>query len=370
MTIIDTTPAANIQGWDSIEFWVSNARTTAGFLMSAFGFTCTAFAGPETGCTDRVSYVLEQGEVRIVVTGALKADSPIAEHVRVHGDGVHDVAWLVNDAAAVHDAAVRRGAASIRKPWTLSDEHGVLELAQVATYGETIHTFVNRSDYAGPSLEPRFSTTQVPPTPEGPFVGLTNVDHVVGNVEKGRLEDWVRYYREVLGFDELLHFDDEQISTEYSALMSTVMWNGAEIKLPINEPAAGLKKSQIQEYVESYDGAGVQHIAFATEDIVRAVTALRHRGVRFMEVPDSYYGEARMRMEGVDLPWDDLHALNILVDRDHGGHLLQIFTETITDRPTVFFEIIQREGASGFGEGNFKALFEAIERAQDRRGNL
>ena len=363
-------PASKILGWDSIEFWVGNARSSAGFLMAAFGFTCTAYSGPETGHRDKVSYLLEQGDIRFVVTGALSADSPIAEHVREHGDGVHDLAWLVDDATAVHDAAVNRGAPSIRAPWTETDEFGTLELAQVGTYGETVHTFVNRTNYLGPALEPGFSVEDAPPTPMGPPVGLQAIDHVVGNVEKGRLDDWVHYYNDVLGFDELLHFDDEQISTEYSALMSTVMWDGSRIKLPLNEPADGLKKSQIQEYVESYDGAGVQHMALATDDIVTTVRALRDRGVRFMTVPDTYYDEAKARMAGVELPWDDLAALSILVDCDDEGHLLQIFTETITDRPTVFFEIIQREGARGFGEGNFKALFTAIERDQERRGNL
>jgi 4-hydroxyphenylpyruvate dioxygenase len=290
--------------------------------------------------------------------------------VRKHGDGVHDLAWLADDATAVYDAAIARGARSVRAPWVESDDHGSLELAQIGTYGETVHTFVSRARYRGDVLEPGYGTDNLPPTPIGPPVGLLNIDHVVGNVEKGKLDDWVRFYGEVLGFGQLVHFDDNQIATEYSALMSTVVWDGSKIVMPINEPADGLKKSQIQEYVETYDGPGVQHIALRTDDIVGTVQALRDRGVRFMTVPDTYYDEARARLAEFDLPWPELQRLNILADKDHDGYLLQIFTETITDRPTVFFEIIERRGAKGFGEGNFKALFEAIERDQARRGNL
>jgi 4-hydroxyphenylpyruvate dioxygenase len=290
--------------------------------------------------------------------------------VRKHGDGVHDLAWLVDDATAVYEAAVARGARPVRAPWTEVDENGTLELAQIGTYGETVHTFVSRTRYTGPILEPGYGTDNLPPTPVGAEVGLTRIDHVVGNVEKGKLDDWVRFYAEVLGFGQLVHFDDSQIATEYSALMSTVVWDGSKIVMPINEPADGKKKSQIQEYVDTYDGPGVQHIALRTEDIVATVQALRDRGVRFMTVPETYYDEARERLAGFDLPWDELQRLNILADKDFDGYLLQIFTETITDRPTVFFEIIERRGAKGFGEGNFKALFEAIERDQERRGNL
>ena len=364
-------PARHLRGWDCIEFWVGNARTTAGFLVSAFGFTCTAYAGPESGVRDKVSYVLEQGDIRFVITGALASDSPIAAHVRAHGDGVHDLAWLVDDARATYAAAVERGARSVREPWVEQDADGEMVLAQIGAYGETVHTFVDRSRWTGDRLEPGFHTENLLPTPVGPPVGLVGIDHVVGNVEKGKLDQWVDFYADVMGFSQMTHFDDDQISTEYSALMSTVVWDGTKIVMPINEPADGKKKSQIQEYLETYDGPGVQHLALRTDDIVTTVDALRARGVRFMQVPETYYAEAKARMEGVDgLPWDDLQRLNILVDRDHEGHLLQIFTETVTDRPTVFFEIIQREGARGFGEGNFKALFEAIERDQDRRGNL
>ena len=373
MTDVLETPAnlsQRLHGWDCIEFWVGNARTTAGFLISAFGFRCTGYAGPETGVRDKVSYVLDQGAIRLVITGALHADSPVAAHVRAHGDGVHDLAWRVDDATAAFDAAVAHGAPVVRAPWVDSDDGGALSLATVGTYGETQHTFVDRRDYRGPSLAPGYEVDDLLPDPLGPIVGLTAIDHVVANVERGSLAHWVEFYERVLGFSQLVHFDADQISTEFSALMSTVVWNGARIVLPINEPADGRKKSQIQEYVEAYDGPGVQHIALATDDIVATVDALRARGVRFMKVPQSYYAEARERLTGVDLAWDELERLNILVDRDQDGHLLQIFTETITDRPTVFFEIIQRAGAKGFGEGNFKALFEAIERDQARRGNL
>lgn len=369
-TLSHDLPVTHLRGWDCIEFWVGNARTTAGFLVSAFGFTSTGYAGPETGRRDSVSYVLEQGAIRLVVTGALSADSPITRHVARHGDGVHDLAWLVDDAEQAYAAALTRGARPVREPWTESDDYGTLSLAAVATYGETQHTFVDRSRYAGPSLAPGYVNTRLLPTPSGPPAGLTRVDHAVGNVEKGRLQDWVEFYENVLGFRQLTHFNADQISTQYSALMSTVVWDGHDIVLPINEPADGLRKSQIQEYVEAYDGPGVQHIALATDDIVTTVQALRDRGVRFMTVPSTYYPEARQRMAGVDLPWAELERLHILVDRDEHGHLLQIFTETMTDRPVLFFEIIQRQGATGFGEGNFKALFEAIERDQAARGNL
>jgi 4-hydroxyphenylpyruvate dioxygenase len=338
--------------------------------MSAFGFHCTAYAGPETGVRDKASYVLEQGDIRLVVSGALEATSPIAAHVRAHGDGVHDLAWLVDDAARAFDAAVARGARPVREPWVETDGEGELQLASIATYGDTQHTFVNRSRYRAATLEPGYQAENLPPSPVGPPVGLLAIDHVVGNVEQGRLDDWVRFYQDVMGFSQLVHFADDQIATEYSALMSTVVWDGTKIVMPLNEPADGRRKSQIQEYLETYDGPGVQHIALRTDDIVGAVSSLCQRGVRFMQVPDTYYVEAKQRLAGVDLPWDDLERLQILVDREADGYLLQIFTETITDRPTVFFEIIERRGARGFGEGNFKALFEAIERDQARRGNL
>ena len=368
--VTTNTPATHLRGWDCLELWVGNARAMAGFLMGAFGFHSTAYAGPETGRRDSVSYVLEQGTIRLVVSGGLSADSPITAHVARHGDGVHDLAWRVDDAAQAYRSALGRGARPVRAPWTLSDEHGTLTLASVATYGETQHTFVDRSRYHGPALAPGYWLTEALPSPVGPEVGLIRIDHVVGNVEQGRLESWVKFYEQVMGFSQLTHFDDEQISTEFSALRSTVVWDGHDIVMPLNEPAEGLKKSQIQEYIEAYDGPGVQHIAMATDDIVTTVQALRERGVRFMSVPATYYVDAKQRLADVELPWADLEQLNVLVDRDERGYLLQIFTETVTDRPAVFFEIIQRHGATGFGEGNFKALFEAIERDQARRGNL
>ena len=375
MTTASTAPVAEpprtrLRGWDCFELWVGNARTTAAFFESVLGFTCTAYAGPETGVRDKASYVLEQGAIRIVVTAALAADSPIAAHVRQHGDGVHDLAWSVDDVDAVFRTAVARGAPPLRDPWDEIDDHGTLRLAQDATNGDTDHTFVDRSRYRGPALEPGYTADGVPNTNVGPPVGLTAIDHVVGNVEKGTLGQWVRFYADVMGFEQMQHFDDDQISTEYSALMSTVVWDGSTIVMPINEPADGLRKSQIDEYLEHYDGPGVQHVALRTDDIVATVRALRDRGLRFMTVPDGYYDDARERLSGVDLPWDALKEQSILADRDPAGYLLQIFTETITDRPALFLEIIERRGATGFGEGNFKALFEAIERDQERRGNL
>jgi len=357
-----------IGGIDHVEWWVGNARAFAGLLTSAFGFEEVAYAGPETGRRDRVSHLLQQGRIRFIVTGALGPESPIAEHVRTHGDGVKDICFLVDDAEAAFAAAIARGALPEREPSVDTDELGGIHQAAIRTYGETVHTFLDRSAYAGP-FAPQFGPP-VLPTPAGEPVGLTRFDHIVGNVEIGRLEQWVDYYRDVLGFDLLVHFGDDQISTEYSALMSTVVWNHDKVVLPINEPAEGRRKSQIEEYLDFYRSPGVQHLALHTPDIVHAVSTMRDRGVRFLDVPPEYYDEARERMAGVDLPWGDLAGLGIMVDRDEEGHLLQIFTETICDRPTVFFEIIQREGATGFGAGNFKALFEAIERAQAARGNL
>jgi 4-hydroxyphenylpyruvate dioxygenase len=364
-----TTPASRLRGWDAIELWVGNARAFSGHLMSALGFRVTGYAGPETGVRDRASYVLEQGDIRFVVSASLDPASAMAQHVLTHGDGVHDLAWGVDDADAAFAAAVARGARPVGEPWDERDEHGVVRRARIATYGETVHTFVDRRDYGGPAFGPGYTSEDLPRS-SAPDVGLRAVDHVVGNVEQGRLDEWVRFYADVLGFSELVHFSDDQISTEYSALMSTVVWDGSRIVMPINEPADGRKTSQIQEYLDSYRGPGVQHIALRTDDIVVTIAAMRDRGVRFMHVPDTYYEEARARLDGVALPWDDLQRLNILADRDEDGYLLQIFTETITDRPTLFLEIIERRGARGFGEGNFKALFEAIERDQDRRGSL
>jgi 4-hydroxyphenylpyruvate dioxygenase len=369
MTAVDATAAPPVLGGiDHLEWWVGNARAFSGFLAAAFGFDLVAYAGPETGRRDRVSYLLQQGRVRFMVSGALHPDSPIADHVRTHGDGIRDICFLVDDVSAAYESSLARGAASERVPATDRDGHGSIHHAAIRAYGETVHTFLDRSAYTGP-FAPQFEPTDLV-RPVGPEVGITRLDHVVANVERGRLEEWVGYYETVLGFDQLTHFSDDQISTEYSALMSTVVWDHDKVVLPINEPAEGRRKSQIEEYLDFYGAPGVQHIALHTPDIVAAVRALRTRGVRFMDVPPEYYDEARARLDGVELPWEALAELGILVDRDHDGHLLQIFTETLTDRPTVFFEIIQREGARGFGEGNFKALFESIERAQARRGNL
>lgn len=362
------------RGWDYLEFWVGNARAFAGFLASAFGFEIVAYAGPETGCDDRASYVLEQGSIRFLVTAALGPASPIADHVRAHGDGVRDLAIEVSSAGAAYDAALARGAVGVMAPWTEEDATGKVTRATIALYGDTQHTFVERSAYMGRFLPGFTDEPGLLPPSSGPpgvvGVGLGQIDHVVANVHRGALDRWVDFYRRTLGFEQLAHFGDDQISTEYSALMSTVVWDGSRVVLPINEPADGARKSQIQEYLDCYGSPGVQHIALRTSDIVGAVTALRVRGVRFLTVPATYYEEARRRMADIDVPWDALEGLGILIDRDADGYLLQIFTENMSDRPTVFFEIIQREGAKGFGAGNFKALFEAIERAQARRGHL
>jgi len=355
-------------GWDHLEFWVGNARQAAQFLASGFGFDVTAYAGPETGVSDRASYVLERGDIRFVVTAALSGATRIAMHHLAHGDGVRDVAITVSDAHAAYEQALANGAAGLCPPTVDEDDSGKLIRATIAAYGDTQHTFVERHAYSG-VFAPGYTTELLPPRPHGADVPLQRIDHVVANVEKGALERWVDFYRESLGFDQLVHFDDETISTPYSALMSTVVWDGSKVVLPINEPADGLRKSQIQEYLDFYGCPGVQHIAMHTDDIVATVEALRARGIRFLTVPADYYADVR-RLADLELPWDHLQRLGILIDRDHDGYLLQIFTETITDRPTVFFEIIQREGARGFGAGNFKALFEAIEREQGRRGNL
>lgn len=366
---IMTAPAARLRGWDSIEFWVGNARVTAGFLCAAFGFRIAAYAGPETGHSDTASYLLEQGSIRLVVTAGLSPTSEIWDHVRQHGDGVHDLAFVVDDAIMVFEAAVARGARPVREPYELSDEFGTLRLSAVGTYGETKHTFVDRSDYHG-YFCPGYTRDGLPPVPAGPEVGLDSIDHVVGNVERGRLNEWVAFYEDVMGFSQLRHFDESQISTEYSALRSTVVWNRDNVVMPLNEPAIGLKRSQIQEYLDSYQGPGVQHIAFRTSDIITAITSLRARGVRFLEANAAYFDDVRTRLGFLDLPWEAIQKLGILVDQEPDGYLLQLFTEPLQDRPTLFAEIIQRGGASGFGEGNFKTLFESIEKEQSQRGNL
>jgi len=364
-----TAPAARLQSWDSVEFWVGNARASAGFMCAAFGFEITAYSGPETGVDDKASYLLEQGDIRLVVTAGLTPESPIWNHVRDHGDGAHDLAFVVDDTEATFEAAVARGAKPIREPYELTDESGTLRLAAIATFGETQHTLVQRDEYRGHYC-PGFTSESLPSVSPGPRVGLTSIDHVVGNVEDGRLDHWVSFYEDVMGFKQLRSFDETQIRTEYSALRSTVMWNSNNVVMPLNEPADGLKKSQIQEYLDTYRGPGVQHLAFATADAVGAIAALRERGIRFLEAPDTYYTDVRERLGFLDIAWDDIERLGILVDNEPSGYLLQLFTEPITDRPTVFIEVIQRGGATGFGEGNFRALFEAIEREQERRGHL
>ncbi|HXG77195.1 MAG TPA: 4-hydroxyphenylpyruvate dioxygenase [Gaiellaceae bacterium] len=358
-----------IDGWDHVELWVGNAKQAAYFYEHAFGFTRTAYAGPETGVRDRASYVLEQGDVRLVLTSGLRADSEICQWAARHGDSVKDVALTVPDATHAYRQAVQRGARGVAEPHWVEDEHGRVELAAIATYGENVHTFVNRSQYEGPYL-PGYRSVSPNGVP-APGVGLIAIDHVVGNVELGRMNEWVEFYERVLGFQQLVHFSDEDISTEYSALMSKVMTDGqGKIKFPINEPAEGKRKSQIEEYLEFHGGPGVQHIALQTEDIVRTVAALREHGVLFISTPDTYYEIVRERVGEIEEDWDDLRRLGILADRDEEGYLLQLFTKIVQDRPTLFFEVIERHGSRGFGLGNFKALFEAIEREQALRGNL
>ena len=358
-----------LEGWDHLEFWVGNAKQAAYFYEHAMGFTRTAYAGPETGVRDRASYVLEQGDIRFVVTTALREEHEITKHLAKHGDGVKNIALTVPDATQAYREAVSRGARSVAEPETVEDEFGKLERSAIATYGDTIHTFVNRNDYAGPFLPGYVSVSSNGHRDAG--VGLLTLDHLVGNVELGKMDYWVEFYETVFGMTNILHFGDDQIQTEYSALMSKVMSSGnGKIKFPINEPAEGKRKSQIEEYVEFYGGAGVQHIALASSDIVATVEAMKERGFQFLDTPDSYYEEAPDRVGEIAEDFEVLQKHKILVDRDEDGYLLQIFTKTAQDRPTVFFEVIERHGATTFGEGNFKALFEAIEREQALRGNL
>jgi 4-hydroxyphenylpyruvate dioxygenase len=359
-----------IDGWDHLELYVGNAKQAAFFYETAYGYTRTAYAGPETGVRDRASYVLEQGDIRLVVTSGLRGDSEINRFACKHGDGVKDTALTVPDAAEAYGQAVQRGARGVAEPHLVEDDFGRVQLATIATYGENVHTFVSRNEYSGPFL-PGFE--QVPGTNGTPAtgVGLKAIDHVVGNVELGRMDYWVEFYERTMGFTNIIHFADEQIHTEYSALMSKVMADGeGKIKFPINEPAEGKRKSQIDEYLEYYGGPGVQHVALQSEDIVRTVEQLQDRGIVFLSTPEAYYEDATARVGEIGEDWDDLRRLRILVDRDEDGYLLQIFTKTAQDRPTLFFEVIERHGARGFGEGNFKALFEAIEREQALRGNL
>jgi 4-hydroxyphenylpyruvate dioxygenase len=349
-----------------IEFWVGNAKQAAFFYRQAFGFSGVAYAGLETGRRDSASYVLQQGKARFVLTTPLTPEGPVAEHIQLHGDGVRDIAFQVDDADAAFEAAVNRGARPAIEPYDEADQHGSVRRAAIHTYGDTLHSFVSVDDYRGPFL-PGFEACDVP----GRDAGILRVDHIVGNVELGKMDYWADWYSRVLGFKRYISFDDKDISTEYSALMSIVMSDDSySIKFPINEPAGGRRKSQIEEYLEYYRGPGVQHIALLTGDITKTVSMLRDQGVEFLRVPESYYDLLPTRVGKIDEATDTVRKLGILVDRDEEGYLLQLFTRGVEDRPTLFFEIIQRKGSRGFGKGNFKALFEAIEREQALRGNL
>ena len=357
-----------INGTDYVEFYVGNAKQAAHFYQTAFGFQPAAYAGLETGLKDRCSFVLQQDKIRFVLTSALTPDSPITDHVKKHGDGVKVIALWVDDARKSYVETTSRGAESYLEPHVVSDDNGEVVLSGIKTYGDTVHIFVERSNYTGIFL-PGF----IPWNPDyrPASVGLKFVDHMVGNVGWGEMNKWVDFYAKVMGFKQLVSFDDKDISTEYTALMSKVMTNGnGRIKFPINEPAKGRKKSQIEEYIDFYHGAGVQHVAMATDDIIATVGELQKRGIDFLTVPATYYDTLSDRVGKIDEQIAPLQKLGILVDRDDEGYLLQIFTKPVQDRPTVFFEIIQRKGAKSFGKGNFKALFESIEREQERRGTL
>jgi 4-hydroxyphenylpyruvate dioxygenase len=355
-------------GTDYVEFYVGNAKQAAHFYKTAFGFQSVAYSGPETGDKDKVSYVVRQNKLTFVFTTALHPDHPVAEHTHLHGDGVKALALRVDDATGAWRETTARGARSYREPATLADQYGKVIVSGIHTYGDTVHLFVERKNYRGEFM-PGFREWRSVYNP--PSTGLQYVDHCVGNVGWNQMNPWVRFYQDVMGFRNILSFDDTDISTEYSALMSKVMSNGnGFVKFPINEPAEGKKKSQVEEYLEYYRGEGVQHVALATNDIVATVTQLQDRGVEFLQVPGNYYDDLLGRVGAIDEDVQPLKRLGILVDRDDEGYLLQIFTKPVEDRPTVFFEIIQRKGAKSFGKGNFKALFEAIEREQSARGNL
>jgi len=358
-----------LNGTDYVEFYVGNARQAAHYYRTAFGFRLTAYRGPETGIRDRASYVLVQNKIRFVLTTPLEPDHPVSDFVRLHGDGVRDIALWVDNAESAWRETTNRGARSVQEPTTLTDEHGQVRIASIAAYGDTIHSFVERHDYSGAFL-PGFRAVEGEDALARP-AGLKYIDHMVGNVGWGEMDRWVDFYRDVMGFKMFKHFDDKDISTEYSALMSKVMSNGNErVKFPINEPAAGKRKSQIEEYLEYFHGPGVQHIAMATDNIIQTVSTLRRQGVDFLRVPSTYYEDLVDRVGRIDEPIADLQELGILVDRDDEGYMLQIFTRPVEDRPTLFYEVIERKGSRSFGKGNFKALFEAIEREQALRGNL
>jgi len=357
-----------INGTDYIEFYVGNAKQAAHYYQTAFGFQPLAYAGLETGLTDRTSYVLQQGKIRFVLTTGMHPDSPIGEHVRKHGDGVKVVALWVDDARSAFEETVCRGAKTYMNPTVNTDQLGEVVLSGIHTYGETIHVFVERKNYSGLFL-PGYIPWE--PSYRPSDVGLKYVDHMVGNVDWGQMNTWVDFYANVMGFKQLVSFDDKDISTEYTALMSKVMSNdNGYIKFPINEPAKGKKKSQIEEYIEFYHGSGVQHVAMATDNIIETVGALKARGVEFLTVPESYYETVTERVGMIDEDLAELKKRGVLIDRDEEGYLLQLFSKPVEDRPTVFYEIIQRKGAKSFGKGNFKALFESIEREQERRNTL
>ena len=358
-----------VTGMDAVVFAVGNARQAAHFYSAAFGMRCVAYRGPETGCRDEAAYVLESGRARFVFRGAVRAGTDLARHVAAHGDGVLDLAIGVPSAEAAYEYATAHGARGLAKPEVFEDAGGKVVLASIATFGDTRHTLVERDAYTGVYL-PGYVPADPLVTPPGrPF--YTEIDHCVGNVELGKMDEWVGFYHQVMGFTNMKEFVGDDIATEYSALMSKVVADGSrKVKFPINEPAAGQRKSQIDEYLEFYGGPGVQHIALSTDDIVASVRAMRAAGVGFLDTPDSYYDALGEWVGETRVPLDELRELRILADRDEDGYLLQIFTQPVQDRPTVFFELIERHGSQGFGKGNFKALFEAIEREQERRGNL
>ncbi len=355
-----------IKGFHHIEFWVGNAYQSAHYYRAIHGYRIAGYRGPETGVRDTASYALEQGDVRFIVTGGMHPDHPIATHLELHGPGVHDVAIEVPEAERAFELAVERGATPVHEPVVVEGDRGKWKASAISAYGDTIHSLIENPDamWPPPDFRPRNDTIAQP-------LGFTRIDHVVANVELGAMDEWVEFYENVFGFVLLRHFDDEAISTEYSALMSKVVWDGSGvIRLPINEPATGRRKSQIEEYLDFYHGAGVQHVAIATEDLVATVAEARNRGMGLMSVPETYYDDVKERVPELEVDVPTIKRLGILVDQDEGGHLLQIFTRMMQDRPTFFFEFIERRGAIGFGEGNFKALFEAIERDQAERGNL
>ncbi len=357
-----------LQGTDYVEFYVGNAKQAAHFYKTAFGFQSLAYAGPETGVKDKVSYVIRQNKLTFVLTTPLRINNPVADHIYKHGDAVKVLALKSDNAAGAWEETIKRGGNSYLEPTVLKDDTGEIVMSGIHTYGETVHLFIERKNYNGLFMpgfrrwESKYNPTET---------GLLYVDHCVGNVGWDQMNPWVKFYEEVMGFKNILTFDDKDISTEYSALMSKVMSNGnGYVKFPINEPAEGKKKSQVEEYLDFYNGEGVQHVAIATNDIVKTVTELQNRGIEFLNIPDSYYAEVLDRVGTIDEDLAPLQQLGILIDRDEEGYLLQIFSKPVEDRPTLFFEIIQRKGAKSFGKGNFKALFEALEREQDARGNL